>query len=429
MPTLAEVSAEMLGPRDKGFPAERAPFPLGTAAQQRLSLLRGDLPLPVAVLRESALAHNARWFGDFLAATGASLAPHGKTTCSPQLFADQLRDGAWGLTVADVRQARLAVQAGAPRVLMANQIATAGDARRWAGLVAEHPAVRFVTLTDSPAQLALLDAARPAGAPLDLLVELGIPGGRTGCRSVGDALALARAVRATPGLRLAGVEAFEGLHVTGDAAGDAARIGGWMADLTALAERCDQSGLFDGLDEVLVSAGGSAAYDLVVAGVRPRLARPMRVVLRSGCYLSHDDGRYRRHAQALAERRAVPGVPAGTLRAALEVWAAVQSRPEPDRAIVTLGRRDVGTDAGPPVPRWHLRPGRDERPLAAPPHWRVTGHNDQHGYLSVGAADDLAVGDWIGFGVSHPCTTFDKWRLIWGVDDDGCVVRAIRTYF
>lgn len=429
MPTLAEVFAEVLDARDKGFPSERAPFPLGAAAQQRLSLLSGDLPLPVAVLRESALAHNARWFGDFLAATGASLAPHGKTTCSPQLFADQLRDGAWGLTVADVRQARLAVQAGAPRVLMANQIATAGDARRWGTLVAEHPAVRFVTLTDSPAQLALLEAVRPAGARLDLLVELGIPGGRTGCRSVGEAFALACAVRATPGVRLAGVEAFEGLHVTGDAARDAARIGGWMADLTTLAERCDDRGLFDGLDEVLLSAGGSSAYDLVVAGVRPRLARPVRVVLRSGCYLSHDDGLYRRHAQAVAERRAVPGLPSGTLRAALEVWAAVQSRPEPDRAIVTLGRRDVGTDAGLPVPRWHLRPGRDARPAVAPPGWQLTGHNDQHGYLSVDAADDLAVGDWIGFGVSHPCTTFDKWRLIWGVDDGGRVVRAIRTYF
>lgn len=430
MPTVTEVLAERLDARDKGFPADRAPFAVGDAGAQRLGLLQGDLPLPVAVLRESALAHNARWFGAFLAATGASLAPHGKTTCAPQLFADQLRDGAWGLTVADVRQARLAAQAGAPRVLMANQLASAGDVRRWAALAGQFPSVRFVSLTDSPAQLALVRDALPAGAPVtDLLVELGIPGGRTGCRSVDDAYALAQAVRACPSVRLAGVEAFEGLHAGGDPAQAAARITAWMADLARLAERCDAAGLFDGLDEVLLSAGGSAAYDLVVAGLRPRLARAVRMVLRSGCYLSHDDGMYRRHAQAVAARRVVPGLPEGGLRAALEVWAAVQSRPEPGLAIVTLGRRDVGTDADLPVARWHLRPGGDARPAVAPDHWRIGGHNDQHGYLQVSPADDLRVGDWIGFGVSHPCTTFDKWRLLWGVDDDGRVTRAIRTYF
>jgi D-serine dehydratase len=107
----------------------------------------------------------------------------------------------------------------------------------------------------------------------------------------------------------------------------------------------------------------------------------------------------------------------------------VQSRPEPDRAIVTLGRRDVGTDADLAAPRWWFRPGHDARPSPAPAHWAIFGHNDQHGYLRVDPADTLAVGDWIGFGVSHPCTTFDKWRLVWGIDDDGRVVRAVRTYF
>ncbi|MEI7445386.1 MAG: amino acid deaminase, partial [Burkholderiales bacterium] len=148
-----------------------------------------------------------------------------------------------------------------------------------------------------------------------------------------------------------------------------------------------------------------------------------------GCYLSHDDGMYRRHAAAIAARGLDAAFRGEPPRGALEVWAAVQSRPEPDRAIVTLGRRDVGTDADLPVPKRVFRPGRDLRPSHAPAHWRVFGHNDQHGYLKVDPADALAVGDWIAFGVSHPCTTFDKWRLVWAVDDDGVVTRAIRTYF
>ncbi|HYF60950.1 MAG TPA: alanine racemase [Burkholderiaceae bacterium] len=430
MPTLDQVLAETLDASFKGFPPERAPFAVAEAAAQRLNLLRGDLPLPVAVLRESALAHNAAWFGRFVAETGASLCPHGKTTNAPQLFDAQLRDGAWGITVANVHQARLAIDTGAPRVLMANQLATEGDAARWARLARAHPRLRLLTLVDSPAQLALLarGAAGVDAPPLEVLVELGIAGGRTGCRSEDDAVALARLARAEPRLRLAGVEAFEGLNVSGDAARDEALVGGWMRALASIAARCDAEGLFE-VEEVVLSAGGSAAYDLVAAHLRTALSRPVRVVLRSGCYLSHDDGMYRRHAAAIAARGLTDAVRAPGPRGALEVWAAVQSRPEPDRAIVTLGRRDVGTDADPPLPLHRFRPGRDAAPRPAPAHWTVFGHNDQHGYLRVAPDDALEVGEWIGFGVSHPCTTFDKWRLVWGVDDDWNVARAIRTYF
>jgi D-serine dehydratase len=430
MPTLQQVLAETLDASFKGFPPERGAFSVAQAGAQGLSLLRGDLPLPVAVLRESALRHNAAWFGRFVAETGASLSPHGKTTLAPQLFDEQLRDGAWGITVANVHQAQLAVASGAPRILMANQLASVGDARRWAALAAAHPTLRFLTLVDSVAQLGLLrcGAAGVGGAPLEVLVELGIQGGRTGCRSEDDALALARAVRAAPEARLVGVEAFEGLNVTGDAARDAALIGDWMRALTRIAQRCEDAALFE-CDEVLLSAGGSSAYDLVAHALRCSLATPVRVVLRSGCYLSHDDGMYRRHAQAVAARGLSRSVRDGAPRGALEVWAAVQSRPEPDRALLTLGRRDVGTDADLPVALHWFRPGRDERPSPAPAHWAVFGHNDHHGYLRVDPSDTLAVGDWIGFGVSHPCTTFDKWRLVWGVDDDYAVTRAIRSYF
>jgi len=226
------------------------------------------------------------------------------------------------------------------------------------------------------------------------------------------------------------VEAFEGLNVVDDDARDGALVGGWMRALVELARGCEAQGPLAGVDEVLLSAGGSAAYDLVVRGLREAgLSRPARIVLRSGCYLSHDDGLYRRHVAAIAARGLEPSLREPPPVGALEVWAAVQSRPEPDRAIVTLGRRDVGTDADLPVAKHVFRPGRDASPRAAPGHWSVFGHNDQHGYLRVDPADDLAVGDLVGFGVSHPCTTFDKWRLVWGIDDDGRVARAIRTYF
>ncbi|HVL55420.1 MAG TPA: amino acid deaminase, partial [Burkholderiaceae bacterium] len=127
MPTLEQVLAETLDASFKGFPIERPAFRVADAAAQDLWLWRGDLPLPVAVLLESALRHNASWFGRFVAETGTSLCPHGKTTLAPQLFADQLGGGAWGITVANVHQGLIAAEAGAPRVLMANQLATVAD--------------------------------------------------------------------------------------------------------------------------------------------------------------------------------------------------------------------------------------------------------------------------------------------------------------
>jgi D-serine dehydratase len=278
------------------------------------------------------------------------------------------------------------------------------------------------------AQLDILVRGAQGGPRLELLVELGIAGGRTGCRDDQQALTLARAVASNDCLMLAGVEAYEGLNITGDSVRDAQLVGEWMTRLGDLAQACEREGLFE-VDEVLISAGGSSAYDLMAKTLRPALSRPVRRVLRSGCYLTHDDGMYRRFAASVVERGLYASVGEPGLRGALEVWAAVQSRPEPDRVIVTLGRRDVGTDADLPLPKWWFRPGRDTQPAPAPAHWTVFGHNDHHGYLRVAPADPVEVGDWIGFGVSHPCTTFDKWRLVWGIDDAGHVTRAIRTYF
>jgi len=59
----------------------------------------------------------------------------------------------------------------------------------------------------------------------------------------------------------------------------------------------------------------------------------------------------------------------------------------------------------------------------------VTKLMDQHAYLSVDTDVDLRVGDLLRFGISHPCTAFDKWRHIPVVDGDHRVVDVLHTYF
>ncbi|NCZ82673.1 MAG: hypothetical protein EBX64_05920 [Betaproteobacteria bacterium] len=250
MPSLLSIEQEWLDASFKGFPLDHQPFTVAQTAKQGLNLLRGDLPFPCAVLREKALLHNSRWYAAFASEMGIDFAPHGKTTMAPQIFAQQLRDGAWGITVGTVQQAWIALDAGVPRVLMANQIASAGEAQRWLTMMARYPQSRLLSLLDSAEQLRMLrdaalrwEARHGQKAPaIEVLVELGRVGGRTGCRSVPEALALALAVGQTKALRLVGVEAYEGLAASGESEKDDRMVRGWMQSLLGLVRAIDEAG-------------------------------------------------------------------------------------------------------------------------------------------------------------------------------------------
>ncbi|MBM3490699.1 MAG: amino acid deaminase [Alphaproteobacteria bacterium] len=429
---LAALDRELLDGSSKGLPPG-ARLTLGEIGGQGWNLLRQDLPLPLAVLRESALRANARFMQRFTERFGARLAPHGKTTMSPQLFALQMEHGAWAITVATLQQLVVARRFGFPRILLANQLL---DPLAIAYVVDElkrDPGFEFYCLVDSLEGVRLLDAAlaaRPAGRPLGVLLEVGSPGGRTGARTLEAQLAVARAIKAAaPRLALTGVEGFEGLLGGADAGEMRARVEAFLDQIVALAQACDEAGLFAG-SPVLLSAGGSAFYDLVLRRFQAaRLRRPAAIVSRSGCYLTHDSALYRRYFTDIAAREPTATAFAEAPSAALEVWAYVQSRPEPGKAILTLGRRDISSDADWPVPLRWFRPGRDAAPLAAPDGLAAVGLNDQHAHLTLPSDAPIAVGDMLAFGVSHPCTTFDKWQLIPVVDDGYTIRSAVRTFF
>ncbi len=428
MLTLDDILAWPLDERVKGVPSLAAPVRLGEVGAQGWNLLHGDLPFPAAVLKDSALRHNGDWMRAFLARTGVALAPHGKTTMSPQLFQRQLESGAWGITVATAHQLSVCRRYGVPRVLMANQLVDPASIRLVLDALAADPGFAFLCLVDSldgVARLAAAVAARSLGRPLELLVEVGYDGGRTGCRTLDGALAVARAVAAAPGLALRGVEAFEGLIVSADAGADAAKVQDLLARVVETVRRCDAEGLL-AAGPAIVSAGGSAYYDLAaerLAGLG--LSRPVEAVLRSGCYLTHDSGFYRRLFERI-RGRAATDLGEG-LRPALEVWASVQSRPEPGLAILTMGKRDASFDIEMPVPAaWAPAGGR---PQPIPAGCSIAGMNDQHAYLRLAPGFEPAVGDLVACGISHPCTTFDRWQVLMVVDDDYGVVDAIRTFF
>jgi D-serine dehydratase len=439
------VSSVLSAPAYKGYPAWAPPLPAGDIGAQGWHVLQAEWPLPCATLKQAAIKHNVGWMQRLVTQAGVSLVPHGKTTMSPALFQIQLDEGAWGITFATVGQLATGVATGVRRALLANQVLLPHDLSWLNQLHTSHPDLQAPFLLDSATQLTAIESwmaqARTHATPprpFEVLIELGLPAGRTGCRTLTQALDLAHTAHASPAVRLVGIECYEGLWAKGDAKADSQLVDTLMQQVHDLAQTCDRAGLFNDTPEVWISAGGSAVFDLVASWLTPVLSRPVRGLLRSGCYITHDDGFYKRLGHLVDERLAMHGLQGqpwpcgGGLHAALEVWCAVQSRPEPHLAILNAGKRDLSFDMGLPIPlRWS--PAGTTTVHDAPAEWRITQLNDQHAYLDMGDTNNpeptLQVGDRVALGISHPCTTFDKWRWMPLVTDDGQIVGAITTRF
>lgn len=388
--------------------------------------LLANVSLPAAVLHEAPLAHNLAWMQRFARDHNARLAPHGKTTMAPGLFHRQLAAGAWGITLATAPQCRAAFAHGVPRLLMANQLVGEANMAIVARLI--DAGAEFYCVVDSAANVDQLGRFFAAcGLRLSVLIELGIDGGRCGCRDQDAVLALAERVASEPALVLAGLEGYEGV-VHGDDPERDVRDYAWH--LVEAAQSLDHDGLIEAR-EPLITASGSAWYDLIAAVFQEARLGPHFVpVLRPGCYVVHDHGLYRRAQQGVLGRR--PDLERG-LKPALEVFAQVVSLPEPGLAIVGLGKRDIGLDQPPETLRRYREGGRPDRPLLVD-GWRVTRLMDQHAFVALppdpdGDNGEVRIGDIVAFGISHPCLTFDKWRRLCRVNAALEVVEVLETCF
>jgi D-serine dehydratase len=424
------AASEIVDLSGKGIGAAAEETPVGEVARLGWNLLREDLSLPVAVLSQDALDHNLRWMQRFIEAYRLNLAPHGKTTMCPALFERQLRSGAWGITLATASQARAAYRHGVRRMLMANQLIGKQNMAIVSDLLRD-PRVEFSCLVDSVDGVDQLGRFfRERQQRIDVLLELGEHGGRTGVRDTrqqADVLAALARWRdtGTGGVALAGVEIYEGVLP------DEQAIRAFLRRAVATVLHLDAEDHFGTRDRVILTGAGSAWFDVVAEEFsRATLAsgRTLEVVLRPGCYLTHDVGAYREAQQRMEKTNGVVQRLGDGLRPALQVWAYVQSRPEAELAIIGLGKRDAAFDAGLPSPVLHFRPGRPS-PTDAPSCWTLTKIMDQHAYMKVPADADVRIGDMIAFDISHPCLTWDKWRQVPIIDRDYNVIELTQTYF
>lgn len=439
--------AEALDWRDKAVWAVGDSSSVDDLVAARRHLFDGTVSWPALVLRNEALRSNIETVTAYTDRHGMLFAPHGKTSMAPELFRRQLDAGAWGITVATPHQAMVALRTGVPRVLIAHEVLDLAALRRlleWRDsnvLSTQNPRdpqnqqhaelYCFVDSVEGLEVAAAAGASSPSKHPFPVLIDVGFPGGRTGVRTIEQALALAAKIRETSGVVLAGVACYEGGLPDHEAARAFIRVlkDTVQALLNAAAFGADRYGT-----RPIVSAGGSHYFDVVASELtgddRPHSGsslgwaadRGLRVVLRSGASVTHDDDTYA-HSNPFLR---VPDE--GRLDPALELWAQVVSAPEPGLALVGMGKRDAPFDAGMPVPKFLRKRGSEE--LAGIGEIvRVTGLDDQHGYLQVPEDLDIRPGDLVCFGISHPCTAFDKWRVVPIVDEQYQIVDAVRTYF
>ncbi|HKS43836.1 MAG TPA: amino acid deaminase [Amycolatopsis sp.] len=418
---VAAIGEERLDWRFRSVPSWLWGLTLAEAAGRRPNLFTDGFVGPIVVLEADALEHNLRTMSAWCAQHGLRLAPHGKTTMAPQLFARQIEHGAWGIACANAGQLRIYRAFGVSRIVLANQLVDPAALRWLSAELEADPRFEFSCWADSVRAVELMtEALRGADRPVDVLVELGGSGGRTGVREEETAFAIGTAVRDSPVLRLAGVGGYEGAlaHDAGKQSRDI--VASYLRRLKALTIALADS--YE-TEQVIVTAGGSAFFDQVAEELATGWPAELAVVpvLRSGAYLTHDDGFYR-EISPLGDHPRIIGTP--PFRPALRAWAQVTSKPANDLALLTLGKRDASFDEGLPEPQLYRR-GDTAAKLAG---HTVTKLNDQHAFVALPAGSPLAVGDWVGLGLSHPCTVFDKWPLIPVVDGE-TVTEFVRTYF
>jgi D-serine dehydratase len=430
-----------LDAKTKGIPLVDRTVSIAEVGRQGWNVLRGDMILPLLVVREERMNTNLRIMRDFAEHHGVSLAPHGKSTVCPQLYLDQMDiGGCWGLTAATVQQAAVVAATGIPNIVIANEVVSRANIEQLAALKRAFPATAIYSLVDSPEtveQLAVFGGNKLGGLRFQVLIEVGYAGGRTGARTMAQVERVLAAVQARAGvLELAGIECYEGTINLPDPGETIVAVDKFLDFALAALERAREAGALAGRDEVLLTAGGSAYFDRVVTKFKPALARgKTRIALRGGSYLTYDHGFYKKKLRDLDARGGLEGKQ-GHITAslaflpALELFAMVESQQDPGVAILTMGIRDLPYDLGYPIPLRQYRDGKLLHDLEKEgPDVRITNSNDQHCYLAFPPGMDLRIGDVFACGISHPCTAFDKWDVLYRVDEAFNVTGALKTFF
>jgi len=394
---------------NKGFPLNSYGKTVDQFLSSKPNIFTSGFQFPIMVLKDKALKHNIDRMARFCKSVGAELAPHVKTTMSPQIAQMQVDAGAFALTIANFWQAEIFRNFGFKKLIIANEVLDPSAIAAISELNGKQ-AAEIIFYVDSLAGLEIVKNHTSKDGIQNLFIEIGTDNGRGGVRDLDLVTTIAKNISEDPRLKLRGVTGFEG------AVPNAARTSAGEDSVTKFCQKivaaANNAFPYKSESEFIISAGGSAYFEIVASELN-KFDKPKILLLRSGGYVTHDSRYYEEiYPFRDSDDLLVP---------AIEVWAQVISAPEKDFGVLNLGKRDVGCDLHNPIPvaRYSDKLSKFSG--------EIEKLNDQHGFMR--SQEKFAVSELIGLGISHPCTTFDKWRLIPLVNDKYDVVDCIHTFF
>ena len=378
------------------------------------NLFTSDFQFPIMILRDSALENNIKRMASYCKSLGFELAPHVKTSMSPQISQRQIDAGAWALTVANFSQASMMYASGFNRLIIGNEVVEPTSIAEIAKINGSG-AGQIIFYIDSLAGLKIAQDSitNVADAKLNVFMEIGAVGARTGIRDLELLKIILAEIAKDERIYVRGVSGFEGVVPGGNRDSDGIeKLRIFLRHIVAAAKI---TAPFIREDKIIISGGGSSFFDYV-AEEFAKYEGDAQFILRSGGYVSHDHIGYENMYPFMGAPDSERFYPA------LELWARVLSVPEADLAMLNYGKRDAGNDLHNPLPILKL----GKKPEAF--RGEIEKLNDQHAFMKI-SPGTVAVGDIIGCGISHPCTNFDKWRLLPLVNDNYDVIDLVHTHF
>jgi len=356
----------------------------------------GEIDTPALVVDLDAFERNLARMADAAREAGVRLRPHAKTHKSPVIARKQVALGAVGVCCQKVSEAEILVEGGVEDVLVSNEVVGERKLERLA-LLARRARVG-VCVDDAGNAKAISGAAKKFGAEIEVLVEIDVGAGRCGVSSAAEAVLLAEAVNALPGLRFGGLQAYQGAaqHLRSAAERKAA-----IGKATEITRQAVEMLAGAGLECRTVGGAGTGTFELEAAsGVWNEL--------QAGSYIFMDAD--------YSRNRGEDGGPFETFEHALFVLSTVMSLPAAKRAVLDAGLKALAFDSGPP--RLHGRAGLS-----------YEGASDEHGKLSIGDANEkLALGDKLLLVPGHcdPTVNLHDWYVgVRGMGWEGAFVEAV----
>jgi 3-hydroxy-D-aspartate aldolase len=296
-------------------------------------MAEADIQTPCLVLDLDALERNVKKMGDYAKAHGMRHRVHGKMHKSVDVYRLQEEmGGACGVCCQKVSEAEVFARAGVKDVLVSNQVRDAAKIDRLARM--PKLGARTLVCVDDLANVADLSAAAVKhGTEIECLVEIDCGAGRCGVTTTPAVVALAKAIDAAPGLKFAGIQAYQGAMQHMDLYADRkAKID----TAVAMVKDAVDTLAAEGIDCDIVGGGGTGSYYFEsTSGVYNEL--------QCGSY-AFMDADYGRILDETGTR-----IDQGEWENALFILTSVMSHAKGDKAIVDAGLKAQSVDSGLPV--------------------------------------------------------------------------------